>query len=259
MPIYLYVKTHNKTGLKYLGKTTQNPFKYVGSGTRWKNHLKKHGNDISTEVLCESQDHQCIKEQGIYYSELWDVVKSNEWANLKIEEGDGGFSHLNTRDSEHKLRCKAALKKAVIAMLAKRKIKPWSWSSLTAKQSSIKANIKLNQLRASDPERFAKIHQDISERYQGEGNHNYGKVWCVCLDDPKNKVKRIMCHPENIPVGYMAVAAYKDSLKNKSSALYGKIWIHNPSLEQNKLIDPIDNLPDGWYNGRRMKYYQKKC
>ena len=41
--IYLYVKTHNKTGLKYLGKTEQDPFVYLGSGKRWLNHLNKHG------------------------------------------------------------------------------------------------------------------------------------------------------------------------------------------------------------------------
>jgi hypothetical protein len=35
MTIYLYKKIHNKTGLKYLGKTTQNPYSYQGSDTGW--------------------------------------------------------------------------------------------------------------------------------------------------------------------------------------------------------------------------------
>lgn len=29
----LYLKTHNKTGMKYLGQTKQDPFEYRGSGT----------------------------------------------------------------------------------------------------------------------------------------------------------------------------------------------------------------------------------
>ena len=41
---YLYVKTHKVTGLKYLGQTSKDPFKYNGSGTRWTNHIKKYGN-----------------------------------------------------------------------------------------------------------------------------------------------------------------------------------------------------------------------
>ena len=36
-PTYLYVKQHNKTGLKYFGKTTKkDPLKYKGSGLYWK-------------------------------------------------------------------------------------------------------------------------------------------------------------------------------------------------------------------------------
>ena len=91
---YLYVKTHNKTGLKYLGKTIQDSFKYRGSGTRWLNHIKKHGNDVSTRILLETEDEETIRKEGIQYSEEFDIVASDEWANLKIEEGDGGWSHL---------------------------------------------------------------------------------------------------------------------------------------------------------------------
>lgn len=39
---HLYKKTHNITGLKYLGQTTKNPYKYRGSGTYWKRHIKIH-------------------------------------------------------------------------------------------------------------------------------------------------------------------------------------------------------------------------
>jgi hypothetical protein len=45
VPTWLYVKVHNKTGLKYLGKTIQDPYKYGGSGVHWSSHVKKHGND----------------------------------------------------------------------------------------------------------------------------------------------------------------------------------------------------------------------
>lgn len=42
MKIYLYVKRHIETGLLYFGKTVKNPYKYNGSGLRWKRHLRKH-------------------------------------------------------------------------------------------------------------------------------------------------------------------------------------------------------------------------
>jgi hypothetical protein len=91
MTIYLYKKTHNKTGLQYLGKTTSiEPHKYKGSGKRWCHHIKKHGYDVTTEILKECKNKEELREWGRYYSELWDVVNDANWANLKPEEGDGG-------------------------------------------------------------------------------------------------------------------------------------------------------------------------
>lgn len=88
--IYLYVKTHNITGLKYLGKTTQDPQTYKGSGKYWKLHIKKHGYDVHTEIIFNSESKEEIKEIGLYYSKLWDIVNSDKWANLTEESGDGG-------------------------------------------------------------------------------------------------------------------------------------------------------------------------
>lgn len=91
MPIYLYVKTHNITGLKYLGKTSsKTPHKYPGSGVYWRNHLDKHGYDYDTEILKECQTNQEVAEWGLYYSNLWNVVASDKWANLTEESGAGG-------------------------------------------------------------------------------------------------------------------------------------------------------------------------
>ena len=92
MTIYkLYVKTHNKTGLKYLGQSSaKDPHKYTGSGKYWKLHLIKHGIDYTTSILLETELKDEIKIQGLYYSKLWNIVDSDEWANLKEEQGDGG-------------------------------------------------------------------------------------------------------------------------------------------------------------------------
>jgi hypothetical protein len=90
MPIYLYVKTHNQTGLKYLGKTTAtDPHAYPGSGLYWTDHLRTHGSNYLTEILLETEDSEEIRTVGRYYSALWNVVESDEWANLQPEEGQG--------------------------------------------------------------------------------------------------------------------------------------------------------------------------
>jgi len=88
---HLYIKTHLTTGLKYLGQTcAKDPHKYKGSGIYWTNHLKEHGTNYATEILLTTNNKNDITEKGLYYSNLWNVVESSEWANLKPEIGDGG-------------------------------------------------------------------------------------------------------------------------------------------------------------------------
>jgi hypothetical protein len=87
----LYVKTHTVTGLKYFGYTkSKDPHKYTGSGKYWLRHLKKHGFTFTTEIIQEFTNKQHLKELGQYLSKVWNIVDSNDWANLKEEAGDGG-------------------------------------------------------------------------------------------------------------------------------------------------------------------------
>jgi hypothetical protein len=88
--IYLYIKTHNITGLKYLGKTIQDPYTYKGSGKRWLNHLKKHGNNVTTEIIGQFTTIEELKQTSITFSEKLNIVNSKQWANLRPESGDGG-------------------------------------------------------------------------------------------------------------------------------------------------------------------------
>jgi hypothetical protein len=91
MTIYtLYKKTHRKTGLQYLGKTTRpNPYTYAGSGIDWVSHLKEFGRDFETEILLTTTDKEELIQQGRYYSDLWNIVESKEWANRIPETGGG--------------------------------------------------------------------------------------------------------------------------------------------------------------------------
>lgn len=96
----LYVKEHSITGLKYLGYTKTDPLAYNGSGTYWRRHLKTHGPDHATSILIQTTEKDDIKHWGRYYSNLWDVVNAKDaqgnklWANLRIEEGDGGGGYI---------------------------------------------------------------------------------------------------------------------------------------------------------------------
>jgi len=108
MTIYLLKKTHTKTGLMYLCKTVQNPFKYKGSGKDWRPHLRQYGNDHYTEIIQECHSKEEFKYWGRYYSLLWNIVNAQDdfgnkiWANQKIEGGDGGSRPNPTPESRAK-------------------------------------------------------------------------------------------------------------------------------------------------------------
>ncbi|HET8688408.1 MAG TPA: NUMOD3 domain-containing DNA-binding protein [Methanosarcina sp.] len=105
-PTWLYIKQHNITGLKYFGKTTRNPYSYIGSGTYWRRHLKLHGRDVTT-LWCQlfnSEDE--IKKFALEFSNKNNIVESKEWANLRPEDGLEGGSipgHKRSIETREKL------------------------------------------------------------------------------------------------------------------------------------------------------------
>jgi hypothetical protein len=122
---YLYKKTHKITNLKYLGFTKRNPHKYKGSGIKWLAHISKHGYLVDTEILHETFDRQLIQELGQHYSQLWNVVESPEWANLKPETGEGGgvvgMHKGKSRPQTHKDAMKAGWER-----IKKKGYQPWN-------------------------------------------------------------------------------------------------------------------------------------
>lgn len=111
-PTTLYIKQHNKTGLKYFGQTrSKDPVKYRGSGSYWKDHLKIHGKDVSTIWYQTFYDRQELIDYATTFSIKHDIVKAKDengnkiWANLKEENGlDGGGNCDNLRKTNSKLQ-----------------------------------------------------------------------------------------------------------------------------------------------------------
>jgi hypothetical protein len=176
--IYLYIK-ESPLGLKYLGKTERNPFKYVGSGTYWKKHLKKHKftyEDIKTTILFETTNKEDLKNKGIYYSELYDIVDSKEWANLRTEEGDGGdtskfidwekFNSVSRlRGDKHWTRNMSEKQKELLSNQIKGNKNP-------ACRPDVREKIRQKALGRTFSE---EIKQKMSENRKAEKNFYYGK------------------------------------------------------------------------------------
>jgi hypothetical protein len=103
-PTYLYIKKHSITGLKYFGKTSQDPYKYLGSGLYWKKHIKKHGKKfIETIWVSELYYDTLIVDIAVKFSIENNIVESKDWANMRIENGlDGGDTSLTKNYIKYK-------------------------------------------------------------------------------------------------------------------------------------------------------------
>ena len=102
-PTVLYIKQHSITGLKYFGKTTQDPLKYKGSGIYWTNHIKKHGRKhvINLWISEPYTDSITITEFALAFSKEHNIVESKLWANIEPENGlNGGGSNKGISHSE---------------------------------------------------------------------------------------------------------------------------------------------------------------
>lgn len=95
VPCRLYIK--ELAGVKYFGKTSRDPYKYTGSGTIWKDRIKKYGKeDIVTLWVSEVfTDPQSIHDYALAFSKANMIVESPEWANLRPENGIAGGRFIN--------------------------------------------------------------------------------------------------------------------------------------------------------------------
>lgn len=102
-PTFLYVKRHKVTGLLYFGKTTNKDVnRYKGSGTHWVKHINKHGKEYVETVWVEKfYNLDELVEFALFFSEFYDIVKSNEWANCIPENGLDGYPAGLKRSLEH--------------------------------------------------------------------------------------------------------------------------------------------------------------
>lgn len=189
MTIYLYVKTHRKTGLKYLGKTTSSdPHAYHGSGGVWKQHLKEHGIDYDTQIIRECQNKQELSYWGRYYSKIWNVAESPDWAN-QIPETGGGGNHTEERKELFRKQ-QLGRKKAVRTEEHKKNLssankgipKPRSKEHQAAWNESAKRNWANNiERKKQQSERITKINKErkISDETREKKRQSMLKYWAT--------------------------------------------------------------------------------
>ena len=127
IPTYLCIKQHSVTKLKYFCKTVKkDPIKYLGSGTHWLRHIKKHGKQfVETIWLSDLYYDTSITEHALHFSRENSIVESTDWANLILENGLDGAPSGNIRpktSDETKAKMSAAAKGRINSAEARAKV-----------------------------------------------------------------------------------------------------------------------------------------
>lgn len=179
MIIYLYIKQHSITGLKYFGKTTQkDPFKYPGSGLHWKRHYQKHGKQhIKTLEVWGFDDLDLCSEFAIKFSKENNIVVSSDWANLLEENGKDGLNPGTKLSDKTKLNMSLSR----VGVLNHRYGKP---GTMLGKTMSSESRLKISNARHG---KFGKPHTE--ESIAKMTTKKIGSCWWSC-DELQTSVQR---------------------------------------------------------------------
>ena len=237
IPTYLYIKTHNITGLKYFGKTSNDPYNYRGSGKHWLAHIKKHGNDVSTEILgyyTTKEECQRVAEE---FSNNHNIVESKEWANLILENGLDGGATNRTNYSQHTELAKKKMSDANKGRIPWNKGMPGTTPGNTKPRSEKtkellrEANLGKKQTQATIEKRRAKLkgHLVSNKTRQKLSKAHTGKI---VSEETKQKLRAVIKtdaqkeHLRNINLGKKASDATKEKLSGKVVVIdkQGKIY-----------------------------------
>lgn len=221
--IFLYVKIHNVTKLKYFGKTTKNPYTYKGSGKYWKRHLLKHGNNVTTIIIGEYLEvSDLLKLHALNFSALHDIVRSDEWANLINENGTDG----NCPGTVFSQETRQKISKASLGRPSVKQGKTYKEFFGVDRAAQIIEKMKKSEYHKASTyekrfglEKANKMRKAISVQTTGENNPNAAE-WL--LIDPKGvttEVKNLKLHLESLQLPY---GTLKDSVFYKRPVQRGK-------------------------------------
>lgn len=126
-PTWLMVKMHADTKLLYFCKTYRyDPIRYKGSGSYWRNHIVKHGKDkVITIWHARFDDEVKLRKFASSFSQIFDIVKSPDWANQIDETGLDGHpgavwsAELRKINSERTKRWRANNPEKVAQLIAR--------------------------------------------------------------------------------------------------------------------------------------------
>ena len=233
---YLMIKEIEQTGLKYLCKRKKykdplDRIKYKGSGKLWRRILNAHPEYTLKTTVLGLYDKDDLAKYGLYYSNLYNIVESKEWANLMPEVGDGGQTHRGTHP----------YKNIETGAIVYRTECPEGHEPFfnTQKETRVIHNPVTGEIKKISP-------SDITPEGWNDGGikgkFSYGprKGQTKVYHNGSHKI--YIKHGDPIPEGYIPGVYYEGITK-------GRIGCHNPITLEKKYLRKDEALPEGFVVG----------
>lgn len=196
---------------------------YIGSGKHLKRAIAKYGIDaFNKEILYvfDNEEEMQNKEKELVTEEY---VKNEDTYNLCLG-GGGGFSYINQSrmGNTNEQRYKAS-----VHMTELNKDKKLTRKRFEATKNTLISRYGVKYAYQTNANSFQKSRNTIYEKY-GVINPSQNK-------DIAKKISETM----------------SKKTKGRGNSQYGSMWITNGI--ENKKIQKVDSIPDGWYKGRKIK------
>jgi hypothetical protein len=231
-PTYLYIKQHAITKMLYFGKTTSHdPLKYNGSGAYWLPHLAKHGIEhVETLWFCLFTEEDEFIKFALACSKQWDIVKSENWANLIEENGTDG-KPVGTIMSES----------------TKKKISISRTGQLLSEETKLLVS-QNTKLALQDPDRRKKIsdtHKGVAKSAEHRQKLKSHLAANTNSEEQKARAKIRM-------TGRLVSDDERTKIAAGVSAFVSQtIWVTDGLTC--KRIHKLDHIPENWKRGRKIK------
>lgn len=238
--VTLYIATHNKTGMKYFGKTIRYftvkdlQENYHGGGKHWNNYLVKHGDDVTMEIYgifsLNEDDPDYVKPIALKFSKENNIVEDYyKWANQVPENGLGGggltVEQLTPEQRKRISDSKKGTKNPMYGKKLSKEQREKIGNSNRGKKRSEEFSEKMRNRRGE--KRSSEACENIGASKRGEKHPFYGKnhteEHCNNISKARSGQKLGPMsdkHKENISEGLKKQS--KESIERRTKALRGK-------------------------------------
>jgi hypothetical protein len=233
---YLMIKEIEQTGLKYLCKRKQykdceDYIKYKGSGKLWRRILKAHPEYTVKTTVLGLYDKDDLVKYGHYYSNLYNIVESSEWANLIPEVGDGGQTHKGTHPYIHNQTGRIVYRTEC----------PDGYKPFFNKQKKARVihNPTTGEIKKIDPSELTPkgwVNGGVKGKFSYGPKKGQTKVY------HNSKQKIYVKEGDLIPEGYVSGVHYEGTTK-------GRIGCYNPNTLEKRYLRKDEAVPEGFIVG----------